>query len=99
MKSKKRSKSKKTKKTDKGTAAKEAVVFSIPETDITSPKLALASEVTAVDADQPNIVPPIAEETAEKPVDTEEVKEAVAIEEKPRKLKKIQPLKKQRLLK
>ncbi|KAL1236679.1 Zonadhesin [Trichinella spiralis] len=67
-KSKKRSKSKKTKKTDKGTAAKEAASSQIPETDITSPKLALASEVTAVDADQPNIVPPIAEETAEKPV-------------------------------
>ncbi|KAL1241910.1 Zonadhesin [Trichinella spiralis] len=73
-KSKKRSKSKKTKKTEKDTAAKEAASSQIPETDITSPKLALASEVTAVDVDQPNIVPRIPEETAEKPVITVEPK-------------------------
>ncbi|KAL1238800.1 Zonadhesin [Trichinella spiralis] len=79
-KSKKRSKSKKTKKTEKDTAAKEAASSQIPETDITSPKLALASEVTAVDVDQPNIVPRIPEETAEKPVITVEPKDIAAKE-------------------
>ncbi|KRY33225.1 hypothetical protein T01_16225 [Trichinella spiralis] len=67
-KSKKRSKSKKTKKTEKDTAAKEAASSQMPETDITSPKLALASEVTAIDVDQPNIVPPISEEKVQKAV-------------------------------
>ncbi|KRY10077.1 hypothetical protein T01_2860, partial [Trichinella spiralis] len=46
-KSKKRTKSKKTKKTDKGKGAKEAASSHVTETDITSPKLTLASEVTA----------------------------------------------------
>ncbi|KAL1245446.1 Zonadhesin [Trichinella spiralis] len=73
-KSKKRTKSKKTKKTDKGKGAKEAASSHVTETDITSPKLALASEVAAVDVVQPNIVPPIPEETAEKPVITGEPK-------------------------
>ncbi|XP_003371134.1 conserved hypothetical protein [Trichinella spiralis] len=73
-KSKKRSKSKKTKKTEKDTAAKEAASSQIPETDITSPNLALASEVTATNVDQLDIVPPIAEETDKKPVITVEPK-------------------------
>ncbi|KRX87504.1 hypothetical protein T01_5180, partial [Trichinella spiralis] len=34
----------------------------MPETDITSPKLTLAGEATAIDIDQANIVQPIAEE-------------------------------------
>ncbi|KAL1238604.1 Zonadhesin, partial [Trichinella spiralis] len=73
-KSKKRTKSKKTKKTDKGKGAKEAASSHVTETDNKSPKFTLASEVTAVDVDQPNIVPPIPEETAEKPVITGEPK-------------------------
>ncbi|KRY05000.1 hypothetical protein T01_6647, partial [Trichinella spiralis] len=84
-KSKKRSKSKKTKRTEKDIAAKEAASSQIPETDITSPKLTLASEVTAINVDQLDIVPPIAKETDEKPVITdipkEEVKEADEIKE------------------
>ncbi|XP_003368883.1 conserved hypothetical protein, partial [Trichinella spiralis] len=70
-KSKKRTKSKKTKKTEKDIAAKEAASSQIPETDITSPKLTLAREVTAINVDQLDIVPPIAEETDEKPVITD----------------------------
>ncbi|KAL1238605.1 Zonadhesin, partial [Trichinella spiralis] len=62
-KSKKRTKSKKTKETEKDIAAKEAASSQIPETDITSPNLALASEVTAINVDQLDIVPSIAEET------------------------------------
>ncbi|KAL1238602.1 Zonadhesin [Trichinella spiralis] len=73
-KSKKRTKSKKTKKTEKDIAAKEAASSQIPETDITSPNLALASEVTATNVDQLDIVPPIAEETDKKPVITVEPK-------------------------
>ncbi|KRY02156.1 hypothetical protein T01_7882, partial [Trichinella spiralis] len=46
----------------------------MPETDITSPKLALASEVTAIDVEQPNIVGPISEEKVEKPVTEAEPK-------------------------
>ncbi|KAL1246289.1 Zonadhesin [Trichinella spiralis] len=65
-KSKKGSKSKKSKKTEKDTASNKALCSQMPETDITSPKLTLASEVTAIDADQPNIVPPIPEEAVEK---------------------------------
>ncbi|KRY04648.1 hypothetical protein T01_451, partial [Trichinella spiralis] len=67
-------KSKKTKKTEKDIAAKEAASSHVTETDNKSPKFTQASEVTAVDIDQPNIVPPIAEETAEKPVITVEPK-------------------------
>ncbi|KRY10166.1 hypothetical protein T01_3980, partial [Trichinella spiralis] len=48
-KSKKRSKSKKSKKTVEDTVAKQAASSQMPETDITSPKLTLASEVTAID--------------------------------------------------
>ncbi|KRY11603.1 hypothetical protein T01_12167, partial [Trichinella spiralis] len=73
-KSKKRTKSKKTKKTEKDTAAKEGATSQVTETDITSPKFTLASEDTAVDVDQQNIVPTIPEETAEKPVITGEPK-------------------------
>ncbi|KRY11183.1 hypothetical protein T01_1224, partial [Trichinella spiralis] len=50
-KSKKRSKSKKSKKSDKGSVAKKAVSPQMPETDITSPKLTLAGEATAIDID------------------------------------------------
>ncbi|KRY04858.1 hypothetical protein T01_11707, partial [Trichinella spiralis] len=73
-KSKKRTKSKKTKKTEKDIAAKEAASSQETETDITSRKLALASEVTAINVDQLDIVPPIAEETDKKPVITVEPK-------------------------
>ncbi|KAL1246091.1 Zonadhesin [Trichinella spiralis] len=73
-KSKKRTKSKKTKETEKDIAAKEAASSQIPETDITSRKLALASEVTAINVDQLDIVPSIAKETDEKPVITGEPK-------------------------
>ncbi|XP_003382155.1 conserved hypothetical protein [Trichinella spiralis] len=73
-KSKKRTKSKKTKKTEKDIAAKEAASSQIPETDITSPKLTPASEVTAINVDQLDIVSPIAEETDEKPEITDEPK-------------------------
>ncbi|KRY13092.1 hypothetical protein T01_1107, partial [Trichinella spiralis] len=73
-KSKKRSKSKKTKKTEKDTAAKESASSQETETDITSRKLALASEVTAINVDQLDIVKSIAKETDEKPVITVEPK-------------------------
>ncbi|KRX11269.1 hypothetical protein T07_9186, partial [Trichinella nelsoni] len=39
----------------------------MPETDITTPKLTLAIEATAIDVDQLNIVPPMSEEKVEKP--------------------------------
>ncbi|XP_003367298.1 conserved hypothetical protein [Trichinella spiralis] len=65
--SKQRTKSKKTKKTEKDIAAKEAASSQIPETDITSLKLTLASEVTAINVDQLDIVPSIPEETDKKP--------------------------------
>ncbi|KAL1246097.1 Ubiquitin carboxyl-terminal hydrolase puf, partial [Trichinella spiralis] len=73
-KSKKRTKSKKTKKTEKDTAAKEGATSQVTETDITSPKFTLASEDTAVDVDQQNIVPTIPEETVEKPLLKDEPK-------------------------
>ncbi|XP_003367707.1 conserved hypothetical protein, partial [Trichinella spiralis] len=89
-KSKKRSKSKKTKRTEKDIAAKEAASSQIPETDITSPNLALASEVTATNVDQLDIVPPIAEETDKKPVITDipkgEKKDSKKIKKKSKKL-------------
>ncbi|KRY09693.1 hypothetical protein T12_5028 [Trichinella patagoniensis] len=46
----------------------------MPETDITSPKLTLAGEITATDIDQPSTVEPIAEEKVEKPVIKNEAK-------------------------
>ncbi|KRX29993.1 hypothetical protein T09_4574, partial [Trichinella sp. T9] len=61
-KSKKRSKSKKSEKTVEGTVAKGATSSQMAETDIISLKDSLANEVTAIDVDQPIIVPPIAEE-------------------------------------
>ncbi|KRX12111.1 hypothetical protein T07_8750 [Trichinella nelsoni] len=67
-KSKKRSKSKKSKKSAGDTVAKDAASSQMPEKDITSPKLTLATEATAIDVDQLNIVPPISEEKVEKPV-------------------------------
>ncbi|KRZ81800.1 hypothetical protein T08_3312 [Trichinella sp. T8] len=72
--SKKRTKSKKSKKIVEDTVAKEAASSQMPEADITSPKLTLASEATAIDLDQPNIVPPIADENVEKPVIKDEPK-------------------------
>ncbi|KRY13145.1 hypothetical protein T12_11877 [Trichinella patagoniensis] len=73
-KSKTKSKSKKSKKTVQDTVANKAVCSQIPEADITSPKLTLATEVTAIDVHQPNIVPPISEETIEKSVIKDEPK-------------------------
>ncbi|KRX51656.1 hypothetical protein T09_14226 [Trichinella sp. T9] len=67
-KSKKRSKSKKSKKTVEDTVAKEAESSQMPETDIISPKLTLDNEVTAINIDQLNMVPPIAEEAVDKTV-------------------------------
>ncbi|KRZ47390.1 hypothetical protein T02_10627, partial [Trichinella nativa] len=61
-KSKKRSKSKKSKKSVEDTGDKEAASSQMPETDIISPKLTLDNEVTAINVDQLNMVPPIAEE-------------------------------------
>ncbi|KRZ82076.1 hypothetical protein T08_914 [Trichinella sp. T8] len=66
--SKKRTKSKKSKKTVNDTVADKAASSQMPETDITSLKITLASEDTEIDVDQPNRVPPISEETVEKPV-------------------------------
>ncbi|KRY04995.1 hypothetical protein T03_12028, partial [Trichinella britovi] len=60
-KSNKRSKSKKSMTTVEDTVAKEAESSQIPETDIISPKLTLDNEVTAINKDQLNVVPPIAE--------------------------------------
>ncbi|KRZ46822.1 hypothetical protein T02_15924, partial [Trichinella nativa] len=65
-KSKKRSKSKKSKKTAADTVAKAAASSQMPETDIISPKLTLDNEVTAINVDQLNMVPPIAEEAVDK---------------------------------
>ncbi|KRX34546.1 hypothetical protein T06_3863, partial [Trichinella sp. T6] len=67
-KSKKRSKSKRRKKTVEDTIAKEAASSQKPETDIISPKLTFDNEVTAINIDQLNMVPPIAEAAVEKPV-------------------------------
>ncbi|KRY44674.1 hypothetical protein T03_2880, partial [Trichinella britovi] len=73
-KSKKRSKLKKSKKTDEHTAANTALCTEMPETEIMSPKITLANEVTAIHVDQPIIVPSIAEEAVAKPVIKEEPK-------------------------
>ncbi|KRZ46773.1 hypothetical protein T02_804, partial [Trichinella nativa] len=61
-KSKKRSKSKKSNKTVEDTVAKDAESSQIPKTDIITPKITLDNEVTAINVDQLNMVPPIAEE-------------------------------------
>ncbi|KRX31447.1 hypothetical protein T06_10936, partial [Trichinella sp. T6] len=73
-KSKKRSKSKKSKKTVEDTIAKEAASSQMPEMDIISPKLTFDNEVTAINIDQLNMVPPIAEAAVEKPVIKDEPK-------------------------
>ncbi|KRX31349.1 hypothetical protein T05_5037, partial [Trichinella murrelli] len=73
-KSKKRSKSKKSKKTVEDMVGKEAAPSQMPETDIISPKPTLDNEVTAINIDQLNIVPPIAEAAVEKPVIKDEPK-------------------------
>ncbi|KRX28488.1 hypothetical protein T06_3270, partial [Trichinella sp. T6] len=39
----------------------------MPETDIIIPKITLDNEVTAINVDPPNMVPPIAEIAVEKP--------------------------------
>ncbi|KRX30899.1 hypothetical protein T06_10337, partial [Trichinella sp. T6] len=67
-KSKKRSKSKKSTKTVEDTVAKAAESSQKPETDIMSPKTTLDNEVTAINIDHLNIVPPIAEAAVEKQV-------------------------------
>ncbi|KRX52658.1 hypothetical protein T06_6235, partial [Trichinella sp. T6] len=73
-KSKKRSKSKKSKKSVEDTGAKEAASSQMPETDIISPNPTLDNEATAINIDQMNIVPPIAEAAVEKPVIKDEPK-------------------------
>ncbi|KRX30843.1 hypothetical protein T06_6240, partial [Trichinella sp. T6] len=67
-KSKKRSKSKKWKKTVEDTVAKDAESSQIPKTDNISPKPTLDNEVTAINIDQLNMVPPIDDKNVEKPV-------------------------------
>ncbi|KRX33032.1 hypothetical protein T06_9510, partial [Trichinella sp. T6] len=67
-KSKKRSKSKKCKKTVEDTVPKDAETSQIPKTDIISPKITLDNEVTAINVDQLNMVPAIAEEAVDKAV-------------------------------
>ncbi|KRX27335.1 hypothetical protein T09_3835, partial [Trichinella sp. T9] len=46
----------------------------MPKADITSPKLTFASEDTALEVDQPNVVPSISVEEVEKPVIEDERK-------------------------
>ncbi|KRX12504.1 hypothetical protein T07_9891, partial [Trichinella nelsoni] len=53
--SKKRSKSKKSKQSVEDTVTKKVASSQMPETDITSPKLTLATETTAIDVDELNI--------------------------------------------
>ncbi|KRX30170.1 hypothetical protein T05_11011, partial [Trichinella murrelli] len=60
-KSKKRSKSKKSKKSVEDTVAEEAASSQMPKTDMRSPKPTLDNEVTAINVDQLNMVPPITE--------------------------------------
>ncbi|KRX19678.1 hypothetical protein T07_13308 [Trichinella nelsoni] len=97
-KSKKQSKSKKSKKTVEDTVANNAVCSQMVETDITSPKLTLAGEITAMDIDQPNIVPPIAEEKVEKPLikgeQKDEKKDSKKIKKKSKKRSKSKKTKK-----
>ncbi|KRX40034.1 hypothetical protein T05_8586 [Trichinella murrelli] len=75
IKSKKRSKSKKSKKTVEDTVGKEAAPSQMPESDIISPNLTLDNEVTAINIDQLNMVPTIAEAAVEKPVIKDEPKD------------------------
>ncbi|KRX31287.1 hypothetical protein T09_8843, partial [Trichinella sp. T9] len=69
-----RSKSKKSKKTVEDTGTKEAASSHTPETDIIPPKPMWDNEVTAINIDQLNIVPPIAEAAVEKRVMRDELK-------------------------
>ncbi|KRX29038.1 hypothetical protein T09_11056, partial [Trichinella sp. T9] len=46
----------------------------MPKADITSPKLTFANEDTALEVDQPNVVPSISVEEVEKPVIKDERK-------------------------
>ncbi|KRX34107.1 hypothetical protein T06_10690, partial [Trichinella sp. T6] len=71
---KKQSKSKKSKETVEDTVAKDAESSQMPETDIISPKLTLDNEVTAINVDELNMVPPISEAAVEKPVIKDEPK-------------------------
>ncbi|KRX31667.1 hypothetical protein T06_3893, partial [Trichinella sp. T6] len=87
-KSKKRSKSKKSKKTVEDTVAKAAASSQMPERDIISPKLTLDSEVTAINVDPLNMVPPIAEIAVEKPVIKDEPKREKEASKKIRKKSK-----------
>ncbi|KRX31126.1 hypothetical protein T05_8531, partial [Trichinella murrelli] len=73
-KSKKRSKSKKSKKSVEDTVAEEAASSQMPETDTISPKHTLDNEVTAINIDQLNMVPRLAEAAVEKPVIKDEPK-------------------------
>ncbi|KRX31783.1 hypothetical protein T06_9083, partial [Trichinella sp. T6] len=73
-KSKKRWKSKKSKKSVEDTVAKDTEFSQIPETDIISPKITLDNEVTAINVDPLNLIPPIAEIAVEKPVIKDEPK-------------------------
>ncbi|KRX31849.1 hypothetical protein T09_1385, partial [Trichinella sp. T9] len=72
--SKKRSKSKKSKKTVEDTGTKEAASSQTPETGIIPPKPTLYNEATAINADELNMVPPIAEAAVGKPVIKDEPK-------------------------
>ncbi|KRX31951.1 hypothetical protein T06_7804, partial [Trichinella sp. T6] len=67
-KAKKQSKTRKSMTAVEDTVAKEAESSQIPETDIISPKITLDNEVTAINVDQLNMVPPIAEEAVDKAV-------------------------------
>ncbi|KRX29204.1 hypothetical protein T06_7959, partial [Trichinella sp. T6] len=60
-KAKKQSKTRKSMTTVEDTVAKAAASSQMPETDIISPKLTLDNEVTAINVDELNMVPPISE--------------------------------------
>ncbi|KRX31509.1 hypothetical protein T06_385, partial [Trichinella sp. T6] len=66
--SKKIKKKSKNKKTVEDTVAKDAESSQIPKTDIIITKITLDNEVTAINVDQLNMVPPISEAAVEKPV-------------------------------
>ncbi|KRX33507.1 hypothetical protein T09_8198, partial [Trichinella sp. T9] len=97
-KSKKRSKSKRSKRSVEDTVAEEAASSQMPETDIRSPKLTLENEATAINVDQLNMVPPIAEEAVDKTVIKDEPqgerKDSKKIKKKPKKRSKSKKSKK-----
>ncbi|KRX51287.1 hypothetical protein T06_849, partial [Trichinella sp. T6] len=80
-KSKKRSKSKKSKKSVEDTVAKDAESSQIPKTDIIIPKITLDNEVTAINVDQLNMDPPIAEEAVDKAKRTKSKKSKKTVED------------------